>query len=158
MSSDYSRSKGLSSALCYVDPRAAFRFLEEAFGFEPLFIILDENDQIAHSEMTYGDSVVMVGSEWSENHASPKNTGGKNTQTVHVQLEAGEDIDAHCEHARKAGAEIIAECDTQFYGDRTYRARDPEGHIWTFGVTVEAKTADEWDAAAGGGLRTVTSL
>lgn len=156
--SDYYRPKGLSSAVSYTDPNAAFRWLEEAFGFEPLMVILDEKDQIAHSEMKYGDSVIMVGSEWSEHHRSPKNLGGKNTQTVHVQLARGEDIDAHCAQARKAGAEIIAEPDTQFYGDRTYRARDPEGHIWTFGVTVEEKSPSEWDAATGGALRTQTRL
>ena len=155
---DTHRPKGLSSALCYTDPKAAFRFLETAFGFEPLFVILDENDNLAHSEMTYGHSVIMVGSEWSDDHRSPRNLGGKNTQTVHVQLDPGEDIDAHCEHARAAGAEILAECDTQFYGDRTYRARDPEGHIWTFGVTVEMKTPEQWDAASGGTMRTQTTL
>jgi hypothetical protein len=40
----------------------------------------------------------------------------------------------------------------QFYGDRTYRARDPEGHIWTFGQTVKAMAPEEWDKA--GGVRT----
>src|SRR3546814_2351659 len=93
--------------------------------------------------MGHGDSVVMVGNEWSDDHRSPKSLGGKNTQSVHVQLGAGEDIDAHCDRARAAGAAIIAAPETQFYGDRTYRARDPEGHIWTFGVTVEAKTRSE---------------
>src|SRR3546814_12613055 len=93
--------------------------------------------------MGYGQSVVMVGNEWSDDHRSPASIGGKNTQSVHVQLGAGEDIDAHCDRARGAGAAIIAEPETQFYGDRTYRAKDPEGHIWTFGVTVEAKTAAE---------------
>jgi len=43
--------------------------------------------------------------------------------------------------ARTTGAEIIQEPETQFYGDRTYRARDPEGHIWTFGRTVEGTQA-----------------
>ncbi len=28
---------------------------------------------------------------------------------------------------RDAGAVIIAEPETQFYGDRSYRAKDPEG-------------------------------
>jgi uncharacterized glyoxalase superfamily protein PhnB len=153
---DLHRPKGLSSALCYVDPKAAFHWLEEAFGFEPLFVILDAEDNLAHSEMTYGASVVMIGSEWSADHKSPKSLGGKNSQTVHVQLSRGEDIDAHCERARKAGAEILQEPSTQFYGDRTYRARDPEGHIWTFGVTVEAITPDQWDAASG--LKTRTRL
>ncbi len=156
--SDFYRSKGLSSAVCYVDPKKAFRWLEEAFGFEPLMVILDENDNLAHSEMKYGDSVVMIGNEWSDDHRSPKSLGGKNTQSVHVQLAKGEDVDAHCERARKAGAEIIQEPSTQFYGDRTYRARDGEGHIWTFGVTVQKMTPAEWDAAAGGGLKTKTSL
>jgi uncharacterized glyoxalase superfamily protein PhnB len=146
---DFYRPKGLSSALCYLDPNAAFRWLEEAFGFEPLMVLLDENERIAHSEMTYGNSVVMVGSEWSADHKSPKSIDGKNTQTVHVQLDRSEDIDAHCERARKAGAEILQEPDTQFYGDRTYRARDPEGHIWTFGVTVEEVGPEKWDSMSG---------
>lgn len=146
---DLYRPKGLSSAVSYLDPKAAFIWLEQAFGFEPLMVILDENEIMLHSEMTYGESVVMVGSEWSADHKSPKSLAGKNTQTVHVQLARGDDIDAHCEHARKAGAEILQEPDTQFYGDRTYRARDPEGHIWTFGVTLQEMTPADWDKAMG---------
>ncbi len=51
--------------------------------------------------------------------------------------------------ARKVDAEIIAEPETQFYGDRTYRARDPEGHIWTFSQTVTSMTPAEWDKTSG---------
>lgn len=154
--SDFYRPRGLSSAVCYRDAKAAFRWLEEAFGFEPLMVILDENENLAHSEMKFGDSVIMVGNEWSADHKSPKSLGGKNTQTVHVQLARGEDIDAHCGRARAAGAEIMQEPSTQFYGDRTYRARDPEGHIWTFGVTVQEMAPDAWDKASG--LRTQPRL
>lgn len=146
---DLKRPKGLSSALFYQDPKAAFRWLETAFGFEPLFVLLDAEGNLGHSEMSFGNSVVMIGTEWTDDHKSPKSIGGKNTQTVHVQLADGEDIDAHCEQARGAGAEIVQEPDTQFYGDRTYRARDPEGHIWTFGVTVQHMTAADWDKAGG---------
>lgn len=150
--SEYCRPKGLCSAVCYVDPKTAFQWLETAFGFEPLMVLLDENENLAHSEMKYGDSVIMVGNEWSADHKSPQSVGGKNTQTVHVQLARGEDIDAHCARARDAGAEILQEPQTQFYGDRTYRARDGEGHIWTFGVTVQETTPEDWDRASG--LRT----
>ena len=150
------RPKGLSSAISYRDSKAAFRWLEDAFGFEPIFVLLDEAGNLAHSEMEYGGSTIMIGNEWSDDHRSPANLGGKNTQTVHVQLGRDEDIDAHCAKARAAGATIIAEPETQFYGDRTYRAKDPEGHIWTFGVTVADKTAEEWDAE--GGFTTKTRL
>ena len=153
---DHPRARGLSSAVSYQDSKAAFRWLERAFGFEPLFVLLDADGNLAHSEMGYGGSTIMIGNEWSADHKSPRSIGGKNSQSVHVQLGRGEDIDAHCERARTAGADIIAEPETQFYGDRTYRARDPEGHIWTFGVTVEDKTAAEWDAE--GGFTTKTRL
>ncbi|MGJ7512642.1 VOC family protein [Variovorax sp. GT1P44] len=152
--SDAYRTKGLSSAVSYQDPKAAYRWLETAFGFEPLFVILDGDGNLAHSEMTYGNSVVMIGREWSDDHRSPRAIGGKNTQSIHVQLAQGEDVDAHCAHARGAGATILQEPETQFYGDRTYRAKDPEGHIWTFGVTVQKLTPEQWDKASGLTTRT----
>ena len=143
------RPKGLSSAVCYQDAKAAFRWLEEAFGFEPLFVLLDAEGNLGHSEMTYGNSVVMVGNEWSAVHKSPRSIGGINSQSIHVQLPEGEDFDAHCERARAAGAEVIMEPEMQFYGDRSYRARDPEDHIWTFIVTVRKMTPAEWDKVSG---------
>ena len=136
-----------SPALFYVNPKGALDFLTRAFGFELDMLLEDENGNLAHSQMVYGDGRIMIGTEWSDNHKSPKSVGGKCTQTVHVQLLA--DIDGHCEIARTVGAEILAEPETQFYGDRTYRARDPEGHIWTFSQTVETLTPQQWDASSG---------
>jgi uncharacterized glyoxalase superfamily protein PhnB len=43
-----------------------------------------------------------------------------------------DDVDAHCELARVAGAVIVEEPADQPYGERRYRARDPEGHSWYF--------------------------
>jgi uncharacterized glyoxalase superfamily protein PhnB len=137
----------LSSAICYQDPKAAIAFLEKAFGFELFMLIEDKEGALAHSEMRLGDSVVMIGNEWSADHKSPKSIGGKNTQTVHIQIET--DVDSHCERARAAGAEILAEPQTQFYGDRTYRCRDPEGHIWTVSQTVKAVTREEAEEISG---------
>ena len=137
----------ISSAACYQDPRAALLWLEEAFGFEQSMVILDRDGNLAHSEMRFGDGRIMVASEWSARHKSPKSLDGLNTQTIHVQLTSG--IDAHCERARKAGAVILQEPETQFYGDRTYRALDPEGHIWTFGQTVTAMAPETWEETMG---------
>jgi uncharacterized glyoxalase superfamily protein PhnB len=88
-----------------------------------------------------------VGSEWSDLIASPRSVGGKNTQNIHIQLETG--IDEHCERARAAGAAIIQEPENQFYGDRTYRALDLEGHLWTFGQTVDNVTIQGMEDASG---------
>ena len=137
----------LSSAVCYVDPRAALAFLEAAFGFEVSMLIEDDQGNIAHSEMRLGHSVGMVGNDWSADHKSPRSIGGKNTQTVHTQVDT--DVDAHCARARAAGARILAEPDDQFYGDRTYRAVDPEGHIWTFARTTAFVSREEAEKASG---------
>jgi uncharacterized glyoxalase superfamily protein PhnB len=73
--------------------------------------------------------------------------GGVTTQTVHVHL--GGDVDAHCAGARAAGATILAEPSDQFYGDRTYRAADLEGHVWSFGQTVRQISHEQAEAANG---------
>jgi hypothetical protein len=39
--------------------------------------------------------------------------------------------------------------ETQFYGARTYRCRDPEGHIWTVAQTVQAVTREQAEEASG---------
>ena len=144
------RKRALSSDLVYLDPRAALKWLEEAFDFEVTLLIEDAEGNLAHSQMIYGDSVVMIGNEWTSEHKSPASLGGLMTQTVHIQLADGEGtVDAHCERARKAGALIIVEPETQFYGDRTYRCKDPEGHIWTVSQTVAATDPAEWEKTMG---------
>ena len=88
----------LSSALCYRDPKAALKWLEAAFGFEIAMVITDAEGNLGHSEMRFGNGIIMVGNEWTGDHKSPVSIGGKNTQTVHVHLD--EDIDKHCARAK----------------------------------------------------------
>lgn len=137
----------LASAIFYRDPKAALKLLEEAFGFELVMLIEDQEGKLAHSEMRFGDSIIMVGSEWSDDCRSPAAVGGKNTQFIHLHTDT--DVDSHCERARAAGMQIIAEPTDQFYGDRTYRCKDPEGHIWTVGQTVKQVSREEAEQASG---------
>ena len=142
-----SKRVGFQPAVFYRDPKAAMAWLEKAFGFEVAMLIEDSAGGVAHSEMRFGESLVMIGSEWSADHKSPASLGGKNTQSVHIHVDT--DVDAHCARARAAGADIFAEPETQFYGDRTYRCRDLEGHVWTIGQTVKAVSREEAEAASG---------
>jgi uncharacterized glyoxalase superfamily protein PhnB len=104
--------------------------------------VLGEGDEVVHAEMRFGDGKIGVGEAWSERIASPKLVG-KATSSIHVQLPGG--LDAHCERARAAGAEILREPATQPYGDRTYVAADREGNLWSFGVTVDVAARSAWD-------------
>lgn len=138
-----------TSSVHYRDPKAALPWLEEAFGFEVTMAIDGPPDapEMCHYEMSCaGQGRIMVGAEW-DRVRSPASVDGVNTQAVHVQLPSG--LDEHCERARAAGAEIVAEPEDQFYGDRTYRAMDPEGHCWTFAAHVRDVTRAEAEAALG---------
>ena len=78
---------GFRSALFYQDPKAALAWLEKAFGFELTMLLEDAEGNVAHSQMSFGNGYVMIGQEWSADHKSPKSVGGKNTQTVNIQIE-----------------------------------------------------------------------
>ena len=139
-----------STAVYYRDPRSASAWLERAFGFQVTMLVEgpDQDPRTMHVELALGGrGTLMVGGEWSGTARSPASVGGANTQSVHVTLPSG--LDAHCEHARAAGATIAAEPEDQFHGDRTYRAVDPEGHVWTFSMHVRDVSTREMEQATG---------
>ena len=139
-----------TSAVFYRDPKAALQWLEQAFGFEVTMAIDGPHDEpeMCHYEMScQGQGRIMVGAQWDDWISSPAGVGGKNTQTVHVQLPDG--LDQHCERARAAGATIAAEPKDEFYGDRSYRAVDIEGHRWTFSTKIRDVSKAEAEEALG---------
>ncbi len=142
---------GMSSGVVYRDPRAALKWLENAFGFETTMVVENEDGSIGHSEMRFGDGLIYVGREWDERHRSPANLDGVNTQSLHFNLRDG--IDAHFERAVAAGAKVLREPADQFYGDRSYMVLDPEGHVWSFSQTIKTMTFDEMSKAGGRPVR-----
>ena len=144
----------------YQDPVAAMKWLEAAFGFETTALVTDAEGQVGHAEMDCLGSPIGVGGEWAGPQLggaamkSPKSLGGAGTQFMRITLPEG--LDAHCEHARAAGARITDEPANQFYGARTYRAMDPEGHIWNFTEEVRVVSTEEMERASG--LTFATSL
>lgn len=128
----------LIPALRYADAPAAILFLCDAFGFVPHAIYADEEDQqqIHHAQLLLDGNMIMLGSasddETAERYGwkTPAEAGGI-TMCVCAVIE---DVDAHCERARAAGAEIVTEPhDNEGYPGRSYDVRDPEGHVWNFG-------------------------
>jgi hypothetical protein len=99
-------------------------FLREAFGF------LERLAIGAHRiQLSYGSGSLVLA------------TGPTSPATVMVRVE---DADAHCAHARAAGARIVAEPADQPYGERQYTAVDPIGHTWTFSQTVADVDPAAW--------------
>lgn len=129
-----------SISVWYEDPLKAIDWLAEAFGFEVQMKILGEGGRLEHSELRFGEAMIMIGAagtvsprENAEWRKSPRQAGGC-TQAVMIYVD---DVDAHCARARKAGGTIATEPANTDYGDdywedRGYECVDPEGHHWWF--------------------------
>lgn len=133
----------ISSSLAYTNANAAIDWLCTAFGFEVRLKVEGDNGKIAHSELILGEGLVMIGDAEGKDrnwYQSPKVLGGC-TQALCVFVD---DVDAHCERARKAGVTIANEPKTSDYGDgywvdRSYEAIDLEGHHWWFMQRLQTK-------------------
>jgi uncharacterized glyoxalase superfamily protein PhnB len=129
----------VSVAVFYDDALAAINWLCRAFGFEVRLKVLTPEGRLQHSELLYGEGVIMVGQNGKSSDparltCSPRSIGGANTQSIMIYVD---DVDEHCARARAAGAKIDSEPTLHDYGedywaDRSYAARDLEQHQWWF--------------------------
>jgi uncharacterized glyoxalase superfamily protein PhnB len=151
----------ITPVLFYRDPIAAIRFLEKAFGFETIMLLTDDQGRVGHSELQYDGAAISVGGEWESEALlgparmrSPDSLDGAGTQFLRIAV--AEPIDEHCARARAAGARVTQAPEDQFYGDRTYRALDPEGHVWNFIQKVKDVSVAEMESLSG--LKVSTKL
>lgn len=127
-------SQRIVALLVYEDIQAAHDFLVRGFGLQAGRIDHDPEGRVVHGEVHAGDEVIWLHRVTEEHElASPaRSTAATGGLAVTVT-----DVDAHCEHARSAGARIDHPPIDQPYGRREYGARDPEGHRWWFGTPLE---------------------
>ncbi len=133
------RDPGVIPMISYEDGIAALEWLAKAFGFRERARLTGPDGRLSHGEMEAGDGVIMLATP-TPDYESPR----RHRQTcerarlwsavpwiidgvlVHV-----EDLDAHYERAKAAGAVILSEIEEGGPG-RRYRTEDLEGHRWFF--------------------------
>ena len=112
----------------------ALEWLGKAFGLEKRLAMPGPDGELVHAEMQLADAVVMMGPASDENQTgSPRDLPAVN-QSLYLYVD---DVDAHCQRARAAGARILSEPTDMFWGDRMYYAQDCEGHHWNFATHVK---------------------
>jgi uncharacterized glyoxalase superfamily protein PhnB len=122
----------LAPYLFYADVGRAAQFLQDAFGFRLGFTSSEPDGSLAHAQLLHGASMVMLG------HAGEGGLGlARSAASFGGSLHAGvyvfvEDVDAHHEQAKEAGAKVMLPPADQPWGDRMYCAVDPEGQFWMF--------------------------
>ena len=118
----------------YKDAPKAIEWLCKAFGFEIHLVVQGENGTIAHAQLSFGNAMIMLGSENDNEYGNflktPKDLDGFNTQAPYIFVE---EVDEHYRGAIAAAAEIVLDIKDEDYGGRGYSCKDPEGYLWNFG-------------------------
>lgn len=122
------------------DTAAAIRFYEQAFGATERFRLVEPSGRIGHAELTLGPAVLMLSDAFPEwGLVAP---AGDADIGASVHLHVG-DCDALTAAAVAAGARLLMPPTDQFYGERSARLRDPFGHTWLIGHSIETLSPAE---------------
>lgn len=117
----------------YRDAGQMIDWLCKAFGFEAHLVVEDDADGIAHAQLIFGNAMIMLGTARDDEFGAIMKTAealGGVSQSPYILVD---DVDALCERAEAAGAEILIRPRDEGYGGRGFTCRDPEGQIWNFG-------------------------
>ncbi|MFD0362463.1 VOC family protein [Nocardia sp. GCM10030253] len=132
----------VSPGLAIDGAAAAIDFYKRIFGASERMRMPGPDGKIAHCELMFGNSVVMIGDPAPEmDFLDPKTVGGTPVN-LHVYVE---DSDAAHAAALAGGAREITPVANQFYGDRSGSFEDPWGHRWTVATHVEDVSPEEMD-------------
>ncbi len=139
---NFNRSVPVSTVLPHVQYRdlaQAIAWLERVFGFEEQYRY---GDPLSGAQLRLGDACIMTKQAGAESK-SPQELGyGTQSLTIFV-----EDVEAHYDRARAAGAGILEEPHETVYGEFQYAARDIEGHHWLFSRHAKDLDPAQWGAS-----------
>jgi uncharacterized glyoxalase superfamily protein PhnB len=128
--------------LVYEDVAAAIDWLTRTFGFTEHYRY---GDPAQGAQMHLGDAWIML-SLAREGRKSPAQAGVW-TQSLTVFVD---DVDAHFEKSKSAGAKIVEDLHETMYGERQYGVEDLGGHHWLFSRHARDVSPDEWGAVVVG--------
>jgi uncharacterized glyoxalase superfamily protein PhnB len=128
------RAPSIYPTLRYDDAHEAIRFFTDAFGFAVQELHEGSDGGVDHALLSYGNSLIVVSSRQEDTAFD---------HGPYALYVAVEDPDAHHGRATAAGAAVVMSLTDQPYGSREYAARDPEGHLWSFGTYRPAVTSGD---------------
>ena len=134
--------QSVSPALTVDDAAEAIEFYKRAFGAKERFRMPGPEGNIAHAELEFGDSVVMLSDPFPHSTVKPPKELGGTSVGIFVYVE---DVDALFEQAVNEGAIVAMALEDMFWGDRFGTVTDPYGHSWSFATHIEDVPPEEME-------------
>jgi uncharacterized glyoxalase superfamily protein PhnB len=130
----------LFAYLCVRNAAAAIDFYRDVFGAREKFRLTEPGGRIGHAELDFGGVTVMLAGEFPECGFTAPDPARGVSMLIHLHVD---NADAMIERAVRAGAAIEIPIKDQFYGERSGSIRDPFGHRWNIGHSIEAVSPEE---------------
>jgi PhnB protein len=118
----------------------AIAFYVQAFGATEKFRLTEPSGRIGHAELEFGSTTLMLSDEFPEHGCQAPSAEGAASVTLHLHVD---DADATVQRAVGAGATLVRAPEDHFYGERSGTVRDPFGHRWLIGHSIEKVTPEE---------------
>lgn len=142
----------LFAYLCVSNAAEAIEFYRRAFGAQELFRLTEPGGRIGHAELKFGPATLMLADEYPECGIRGPQALGGTPVSIHLHVD---NADALIARALAAGATLERPATDEFYGERSGVVRDPYGHRWMIGHSIEEVTPEEmqrrYDALMGEG-------
>jgi PhnB protein len=122
------------------DGAAALRFYEQAFGARELFRLTEPGGRLGHAELDFNGATLMLSDEYPELNIRGPQAGAATSVSMHLHVD---DADAVIARAVELGATLERAPQDQFYGERSGVVRDPWGHRWNIGHSIEEISPEE---------------
>jgi len=127
-------TRELFAYLCVPDAEAAVAFYRDVFDAQETLRLVEAGGRIGHLEVSLAGTTLMLCEPYPEYDIVPPQAGAPSSVTLHVHVD---DADAVIERALSAGAQLLMPARDQFYGERSGVVRDPAGHRWNIGHSIE---------------------
>jgi uncharacterized glyoxalase superfamily protein PhnB len=118
----------------------AVRFYTRVFGAVEKFRLVEPSGRIGHCELQLGPVVLMLSDEYPEYGMHAPDPARGNGALIHLHVD---DCDALAARMVEAGATLTRPASDEFYGERSCSVRDPFGHDWMLGHSIEDVSPDE---------------
>jgi PhnB protein len=126
--------------LCVSNAAKAIEFYEKAFGAKEKFRLTEPSGRIGHAEMDFAGMTLMLSDEFPEYGIRSASTIGATAVTIHLHVD---NADTMVAKAVECGAILEGAVQDAFYGERGGAVRDPFGHRWLIGHSIEDVSPEE---------------
>lgn len=118
----------------------AIEYYKAAFGATEKLRLVEPSGRVGHAELALGPITLMVSEEFPELGIHGPTANAPTSSAIHLHVDNADTLIARCV---ELGATVVRPAADHFYGERSGKIRDPFGHEWDIGHSVEQVSPEE---------------